>query len=127
LALMYNPTSIDIFGATGSRLDHVLANIHLLMIPMQLEINACIIDKSNKIYLKKDSFSLKKSEQFGDYVSLLPFSEKVNGLTLKGFKYPLDHITLSAGNSLGISNEIWDDEAMVDLSEGILIVIESRD
>lgn len=127
LALMHNPTSIDIVGATGSRLDHVLANIHMLMLPLQLAINAYIIDKSNKIYLKNESFSLKKREQFGDYVSLLPFSEKVSGLTLKGFKYPLDHITLSSGNSLGISNEIWEEEAQVDLSEGILVVIESRD
>ncbi len=127
LALMHNATNIDIIGATGSRLDHVLANIHLLMLPMQLKVNACIIDKNNKIYLENKSFFLKKSNQFGDYVSLLPFSDKVSGLSLHGFKYPLDNITLTAGNSLGISNEIREEEALVEFSEGILIVIEARD
>jgi len=127
LALMYHPSCIDIVGATGSRLDHVLANIHLLLLPLQLKVSAYILDPNNKIYLKQETFSIKKKMQFGDYISLLPFSEKVSGLTLKGFRYPLNHITLIAGNSLGISNEIKEEEAQVELSEGILLVIESRD
>lgn len=127
LALMHNATSIDIIGATGSRLDHALANIHLLILPMRLNIEACIIDINNKIYLKNKSFTIVKEKQFGDYVSLLPFSEKVSGLTLKGFKYPLNHITYTSGCSLGISNEIKEEKANIELSDGILIVIESRD
>jgi thiamine pyrophosphokinase len=127
LALMHNATSIDIIGATGTRLDHVLGNIHLLMLPMQLNVTASIIDSNNKIYLKRDSFVLHKDKQHGDYVSLLPFSDQVTGLTLQGFKYPLNSITLSAGNSLGISNEIVDEEATVDFIKGILVVIEARD
>lgn len=127
LALMHNATSILIAGATGSRLDHGMANIHLLLLPMQVGITAAMIDSNNKIYLKNKSFMLEKTKQHGDYISLLPFTEKVSGLTLKGFKYPLDHITLTAGSSLGISNEILEDIAEVELSDGILLVIEARD
>ncbi len=127
LALMHNATAIDIVGATGSRLDHVLANIHLLLLPMQLNIKACILDANNRIYLQNQSFIILKERQYGDYVSLMPFTEKVSGLTLKGFKYPLHKITYNAGSSLGISNEIKDEAAKVEISEGILIVIESRD
>lgn len=127
MALSHNPARIDIVGATGSRLDHTLANIHLLMLPLQHNTDAFIIDANNKLYLKKTGFELKKKEQYGDYVSFLTFTEKVSGLTLTGFKYPLNKVTLLAGNSLGISNEIDEDTARVDLSEGILLVIESRD
>lgn len=127
LALMHNPFGIDIVGATGSRLDHVIANVHLLMLPMQLKVNACILDPNNKIYLKHESFTVNKSSQYGNYVSLLPFSEKVSGLTLRGFKYPLNHIVLAYGSSLGISNEIMEEIAQVELTGGILLVIESRD
>lgn len=127
MALMHSPSQIDITGATGSRLDHTLANIHLLLLPMQLGITACMLDRNNKIYLKKSDFRIRKEEQYGNFVSLLPFTEKVSGLTLKGFKYPLDRITLTAGSSLGISNEIKDDEAQIELTDGILLVIESRD
>lgn len=127
LALMYNATSIDLVGATGNRLDHVLANIHLLMLPMQLSIDACILDSNNKIYLKKENFSIQKEKQYGNFVSFLPFAGKVSGLILKGFKYPLNGITLTAGSSLGISNVIMEEKAEVKFTEGILIVVEALD
>ncbi|HHV11934.1 MAG TPA: thiamine diphosphokinase [Clostridiales bacterium] len=127
LALMQKPTSITIVGGTGSRLDHVLANIHLLLLPMQLGIPAAMVDANNKIYLKNKSFTIERAGQFGDYVSLMPFTERVKGLTLKGFKYPLDHIILEAGSSLGISNEISGELGEVEFLEGILLVMETRD
>lgn len=127
LAMSHKPARIDIVAATGCRLDHVLANIHLLMNPMQAGIDAFIIDINNKIYLRNNSFDIEKDKQFGNYVSLLPFSEKVTNITLKGFKYPLEYATLLAGSSLGISNEIVDSTASVIFEEGILLVIESKD
>lgn len=127
LAMSHNPTRIDITGASGSRIDHMLANIHLLMLPMQTGIDACIIDQNNKIYLRNKSFSIKKKEQYGSFVSLLPFAGNVSGLTLKGFKYPLNNALLTAGSSLGISNEILDEEARVSFGEGMLLVLETKD
>ena len=127
LALMHNAGEIHIVGATGTRLDHVLANIHLLLLPMHLKIDTFLLDPYNKIYLKNKSFTIQKKNQFGEYISLLPFSDRVSGLTLTGFKYPLNHITYSTGSSLGISNEIKAEEALIQISEGILVVIESRD
>lgn len=127
MALMHTPTDIDIVGATGNRLDYVLANLDLLILPLHLNINACILDPNNKIYLKKHSFTIKKKEQYGDFVSLLPLSYQVRGLTLRGFKYPLGGITLTAGSSLGISNEIVDEDAVVEFQEGILTVVEAKD
>ena len=118
---------IVLLGATGTRIDHVLANINLLMIPLCYQVKACILDRNNKIYLRNESFSLTKSECLGRYVSLLPFSEKVVGLTLQGFKYPLQQYTLTQGNSLGVSNEVVGEKACVAFDSGILIVIESKD
>ncbi len=127
LALNNNPTAIDIVGATGCRMDHVLANIHLLLLPLRQNVHANILDLNNRIYLMDKSFSIHKTEQYGGYVSLLPFTEKVAGLTLKGFKYPLDHVLLNSGNSIGISNEIKEDIALVEFSQGILVVMETKD
>lgn len=127
LALMHNPSLIDIIGATGNRQDHVLANIHLMILPLQLNVEAYILDTYTKIYLKQKSFTIGKDSQAGDYVSLLPFTPEVRGLTLRGFKYPLDAITMTVGNSLGISNVIVEETAEIEFVSGILVVIETKD
>ncbi len=127
LALMHTPSSITIVGATGSRMDHTLANIHLLLLPLQRKVEAAIVDRNNKLYLKQESFFIQKTGQFGDYVSLLPFGEAVKGLTLKGFYYPLNNVILTAGSSIGISNEIVAEKAKVEFNQGILLVMETRD
>lgn len=127
LAIKEGADELVMFGCTGSRWDHTVANIHLLVQTLDKNISAFLINENNKIYLKKNSFSIKKEEQHGHYVSLLPFGGQVTGLTLKGMKYPLDHIVLSPGVSLGISNEIIDEIADISFDEGVLLVFETRD
>ena len=127
LALTKNPSVIDFAGATGTRLDHTLANVNLLYTALEKKIDAKIIDTNNKIYLKAENFVIKKDKQHGSFVSLLPFTYQVKGLKLRGFKYPLDGITLIKGSSLGISNEIADEEGIVEFDDGILTVFETRD
>ena len=51
----------------------------------------------------------------------------MQGITLRGFKYPLSDYTMGGFNSLGISNEIVDEKAVIELTRGSLLVIESHD
>ncbi|HHT97051.1 MAG TPA: thiamine diphosphokinase [Clostridiales bacterium] len=127
LCLVKGIKQIDILGGTGNRIDHLLANISLLSKTIDDDISTCIIDKKNKIYIKNSNFTIQKCKQYGDFISLIPFSDNVYKLSLKGFKYELQNKTLTKGNSLGISNEIIEDEGFVELEKGILIVIESKD
>lgn len=121
-----NSTEIVIIGATGKRMDHTLANIEILVTPLRKGIEAYIIDEYNKIYLIDNLKIISKNEQYGNYVSLIPLT-KVEGLTLKGFKYPLDNYTYDIGISIGISNELESENGIIKLIDGILIAIESRD
>lgn len=127
LALSLKPSQIVILGGIGTRMDHTLANIHLLRIPQEKKIDAYMIDSHNKIYLIDSSKEIWQSELYGSYYSLLPLTQKVMGLTLKGFRYPLEKATLEMGRSLGISNEIVAEQAAIELEQGILIAIEAKD
>lgn len=120
-------TCITALGATGSRMDHVLGCIKNLNIAAEAGIPCALVDKNNRIRLMEQSFSIKKEEQFGKYVSLLAFAETVKGVTLKGFFYPLNGYTMKSADAIGISNEIVEEEAVVEFTEGRLLVIESRD
>lgn len=130
LALELGADSIVLLGATGNRLDHTIGSIQCLAKPLRAGINCKIVDSKNLIYLLDESHSpasISKKEQYGTFVSLLPLTTTVVGLTLKGFKYPLNKHTLTSENSLGISNEIVDKTGEISFDSGILIVIESRD
>ena len=127
VALNEKITELTILGATGTRLDHTLANINLLLKPLKKSVKACILDKHNRISLIDKEFKIKKKEQFGPYISLLPLTTKVTGITLEGMKYPLFDYTMTVGGSLGVSNEISEETATIRIKEGVLIVIESRD
>lgn len=127
LAIELESSSITIMGALGKRMDHALSNIHILKEALEAGISCQILDNHNRIYLLKDSKTLNKNTIYGKYISLIPLTTTVEGLTLKGFKYPLNNDSLSIGKSLGVSNEIIQDNAYIELKKGILIVIESRD
>ena len=118
---------IVILGGTGSRIDHVLGNICLLGIGLEEHVDIRMVDEHNRIRMIDSPLKIRKKDQFGKYISLIPFSGRAEGVTLKGFKYPLNDYTMGGFNSLGISNEIVDDEAEISFTSGQMIVIESKD
>ena len=119
--------SITIIGGTGTRLDHVLGNISLLGIGLEEQVSMELLDEHNRIRMIQDALTLEKETQYGKYVSLIPYGGDVQGVTLRGFKYPLSDYTMGGFNSLGISNEIVDNRAEIRFRSGILLVIESKD
>lgn len=119
---------IMILGATGNRIDHLMANFGLLMLGKIKQVQIVLVDAYNYMSLIESGMIIKKEEQFGKYVSFFPIEGEVTGLTLKGFKYPLNSYTLKVEDSgLTVSNEISDPEAEVTFETGKLLMIMSRD
>lgn len=118
---------IMLLGATGTRADHMLANLQLLEQVRAAGMTGVIVDRNNKITLIEDSYTLKKDRQFGDYVSLIPITETLKDVTLKGFKYPLDNYTVHFGESICVSNELTAEIGEIEIGEGRAFLIESRD
>lgn len=120
---------IAFLGATGGRLDHLIGNIHALYDCMQRGIAAYIVDSQNKLYLLDEGKTFCRNRQWGKYVSFLPYTEEVRGITLSGFRYPLTERNIRRGEEVGlcISNEIAEDRAEIRFEEGILICVESHD
>ncbi len=118
---------IDFLGATGSRLDHSLANIFLLQRLLKQGIHGVIWNEYNKLYLKDKSFHIKKKDAQGEFFSLLPLTQIVEQVTLSGVKYAVQNRNFYREDTLGISNEIIEEEARVEFTKGIFIVVESKD
>ncbi len=126
LAKKIGSKSINIIGGIGTRIDHTIANIHILKSALKNDIDIKIINENNEIKLIDKNTEVIKDNKY-KYISLIPLTTEVTGLTLKGFKYELDNYTLKIGTSLGVSNEQIEDTATIELESGILILIKSRD
>ncbi len=126
-AIRRGANEITIVGGTGTRLDHVLGNITLLGIGLEEKISMEMLDEHNRIRMVDEPLTIRREEQYGRYLSLIPITEQVTSVTLCGVKYPLSDYTMGGFHSLGISNEIVDDEASISFSDGKLLVIESKD
>lgn len=126
-ALQQAPAEIVLCGALGTRWDHSLANIHLLRRGLQAGIRCRLIDAHNQIRLMDHSMPLQLTAGAYPYVSLLPLSLEVTGITLQGFQYPLTNAKLTIGQSLGISNLLIEPTGTVSVNEGMLLVIQSSD
>lgn len=127
LAIGRGSSEIHILGGTGTRLDHVLGTVRLMGFAMEQHIPCYLVDPNNRIRLIQERTVLKKAGQYGKYVSLIPLTSQVQGVTLTGFRYPLHDATLGGFQTVGISNEIMEEEAAVDFGEGILVLVESKD
>lgn len=120
---------VTILGGLGSRFDHSFANIGLLAMLLEHGVAAEIIDPWNRIFMMDRTHSgqmtIRKEEN--TFISLIPYTEKVTGVTLHGFQYPLEDAVLTIGISRGISNELIGDEGTIQVKEGILLVSISKD
>ena len=128
-AISIGADAVCFFGATGTRLDHVFSSVFDLYKLYGRGIEGSIIDGSNRISMPVSrKIVIRKSEQYGKYVSVYPFRGEAHGVTLTGFRYPLENADIIQGDGgLTTSNEIVADEGIIECREGILIVMETKD
>ncbi|WP_182182582.1 thiamine diphosphokinase [Lactiplantibacillus plantarum] len=120
------PDEVHLYGATGGRLDHLLANMWLVLDPVfrQWAPQIKLIDKQNSVrfFLPGDYQITKEADKrYLAFVPLMPMH-----LTLPDEKYQLD----AAYNAYPISwasNEFSGNTGHFSFDVGVLAVIQSRD
>lgn len=117
--------NIVMFGASGTRIDHSLGNIGLMFDALANDVFLEMIDDNNRVFLINKETVLKG--QYGDTLSFIPMSDKVKGVTIKGAKYLLDNYDMTLLEPRALSNEFLYDDITISFSEGIIMVIYSRD
>ncbi|MCX7842943.1 MAG: thiamine diphosphokinase [Clostridia bacterium] len=125
LAVGRGSRTVIILGGVGNRLDHSLSNVFLLKKLLDIGVKGIIADESNEITIINDSIELDREENIT--VSLLPLSERVEGVTTRGLYYPLKDATMELGSTWGVSNKFSESTACVAIKKGLLLVIKSRE
>lgn len=129
LALQYaiekGADEVVIWGGIGTRLDHTLGNVQLLYSALKQGVKVTLMNDQNTVALIEDAIELKGKE--GQLVSLIPFSEKVEGITTEGLAYSLTEATLKVGSPIGVSNYMTRTTAKVTVKSGFLLVMLAND
>ncbi len=120
------PDEVHLYGATGGRLDHLLANMWLVLDPVfrQWAPQIKLIDKQNSVrfFLPGDYQITKEADKrYLAFVPLMPMH-----LTLPDEKYQLD-AAYTAYPISWASNEFSGNTGHFSFDAGVLAVIQSRD
>ncbi|MEK7543602.1 MAG: thiamine diphosphokinase [Patescibacteria group bacterium] len=124
-AITIGAKEVIIYGAVGDRLDHTLANVHLLERLHDKGVVGVIRDENNEVMVVENVLTIKKEARFR-YVSVLAITETIE-VSLIGFAYNLTHTIIHRGQTLGISNEIRGNVATINVHRGKALFIRSRD
>jgi thiamine pyrophosphokinase len=117
-------TAIRVIAALGGRFDHALGNLFLISSAELIDSDVILDDGYQEVFLINRRTEINGC--IGDVVSLLPYGKAVQRVKTFGLKYPLDFETLFPDRTRGISNELLQQKAFVDLDEGVLICIHMR-
>jgi len=120
-AFAMTPSEVWIWGALGHRIDHILANISLLVQGIRQGIDVRLIDTWCEVFLVNRRMVLEG--EVGQTVSLLPFGGEVSGITLTGFEYPLTKALMEVGSPYGISNRLTERRGIIEVDAGVLLAV----
>jgi len=110
-----------IYGGTGGRLDHTIANIQLLKYFAEKGVTLMIYGDGFVLTAVRNGGITLIGEK-GSYVSVFSLTDASEGVCLSGLKYELENYTLTSSFPLGVSNEFTDKTAEISVSNGILAV-----
>ncbi|MBT3168992.1 MAG: thiamine diphosphokinase [Candidatus Cloacimonetes bacterium] len=117
-----NPTEILVISAFGKREDHSIANL-LIFQNFSGKAKLKILEKNSEMIILEAGNYFLKNQEIGQTISLFSF-DKIEKLTLIGFKYPLLNETFQ-NNFIGVSNEILQNDCEVKFKTGKLFFIKN--
>jgi len=117
--------SVAILGALGGRADHATANLLLLASDVFRGIDVAILDAETRVTALRGGDSALIRGMEGDLVTLLPLTERAEGIVTAGLLYPLNGDMLPLGLPRGVSNVLLGRQASVRLDRGTLLVFQT--
>ena len=123
----YSVDQLNLYGATGARMDQLLANLFFILKPEYQEQveRITVIDRWNEMrFFKPGHHQLKRDSQM-KYLAFIPLTA-VEGLVLPDEKYQLQRTDFDFPVALS-SNEFVGEKATFSFERGILMTVQSCD
>ncbi|MGN0968638.1 MAG: thiamine diphosphokinase, partial [Oscillospiraceae bacterium] len=115
-------TRFLLYGGLGGRLDHTLANLHILAFLARRGCPAFLLGEDAALTAVRNGTLTFGPEHTGT-LSLFAWGGTAKGVTLTGLLYPLENAALTPEHPLGVSNEFLGQTARVSVAAGTLIAL----
>lgn len=112
-----------IYGGTGGRISHTMANIQLLAWLASMGGEGCLAGKNSRYYVICNGEMCFEAKEEG-YLSVFCLGERAEGVYESGLKYELDNAVLVKENPIGVSNEFIGRRSRVAVRNGMLLLIQ---
>lgn len=112
--------AVTITGATGYRLDHTLKNLSVLKQFNSQFQHLELREPDGRLFLLPPTF--ETTIEAHTPISLFPLSGRVEGITTRGLKYPLENEALENGVRDGSSNEAMGGPLYITYQKGDLLI-----
>lgn len=113
---------IEIYGGGGGREDHFLGNLQLLYLAHKSGVKCTMV--TDRSYIFPASGVIPLGEYAAKTISVLPFGGSLHIIDFKGMKYAYPK-TLSYGECRGISNQVKENCAYLNV-DGVALIIVNR-
>ncbi len=110
-------------GGIGGRPDHTVGALMALNYAAQRGAEAICSDGRSWMELFRGPCRKVYFQDRRIYFSVLPWGGPALGVTLEGMKYPLHNATLLPDFPLGVSNELAQPQASVEVQQGTLLIV----
>lgn len=122
LALERGYRFFQIYGATGGRLEHTIANIQCLLFLKHHGAAGYLMDGLGMIFVMENE-EVGFPESMEGYLSLFSLGREAQGVDIQGMKYELENARIANDFPIGISNEFIGKRACVRVRDGQLLGI----
>lgn len=119
-ALKQGYRDFRIYGATGGRFDHTLANIQCLLYLKNHDAVGYLCDGAGMMLVLKNE-TVRFQAGLEGYLSLFSLREESRGVCIRGMKYELEDAVITNDFPIGISNEFVGKEAQITVEDGELV------
>lgn len=124
-ALARGAQRCHLYGGTGGRPDHSLANVQTLLWLRRQGVEARLYGaEMTATVIENGTLRLPAGR---GYLSVFALGERAEGVTLRGLKYELEDGALRDDFPLGVSNERTGQAAEITVARGALLVLWQED
>lgn len=113
--------TFHIYGGTGGRMDHTIANLQALSFLAHENAQGFLYDEGF-VFTALRNGSLRLPPRNQGIFSIFCLGPDAHGVSIQGAQYPLQHGTLSSTFPLGVSNHFLGEPVEIRVEDGCLLI-----